>query len=231
MDLLRHWHKMMNVIPWIQDLLEVCASGSVPRPQGMCLSCRGRQAVSEVSAGKTHKPSNRPAAAADRRAEEYRTTAVIFNHLSDSEKTRENEIPGAEERSVHRLRPVSDGGSVETANSMLSYTAGVTTAEDTRLSVRIATQYKYILLGHGRNRSNWLYPIAGVQPLGSTVTPKTGLPHVAWSRGLCFIHFWRSSNSYCTIHRPRCRGRTHTSAPCNPGSAESLFWVTGGQSG
>ncbi|XP_077149772.1 uncharacterized protein LOC143814942 isoform X2 [Ranitomeya variabilis] len=106
MDLMRHWHKMTTVGPWIQDLLEVCAAGLVSRPRGLCLSCRGRQAVlSEVSAGKTHKPSHRQAAAVQR-SEERRAAANIFTeYLCDPEKRGDNDLLGAEERTGHRLKP------------------------------------------------------------------------------------------------------------------------------
>ncbi|XP_073433103.1 uncharacterized protein [Dendrobates tinctorius] len=105
MDLMRHCHKMTTVVPWIQDLLEVCTAGLVSRPQGLCLSCRGRQAVlSEVSAGKMHKPSKRQAAAV-RRSEERRAAANILEYLCDPEKTGDDDLSGAEERSGHRLKP------------------------------------------------------------------------------------------------------------------------------
>ncbi|XP_069616589.1 uncharacterized protein [Ranitomeya imitator] len=105
MDLMRHWHKMTTVGPWIQDFLEVCAAGLVSRPRGLCLSCRGRQAVlSEVSAGITHKPSNRQAAAV-RRSEERRAAADLFKYLCVPEKRGHDNLSGAEVRTGHRLKP------------------------------------------------------------------------------------------------------------------------------
>ncbi|XP_075190979.1 uncharacterized protein LOC142290834 [Anomaloglossus baeobatrachus] len=103
MDLLRHWHRMTNAVPRLQELLEVCCPALVPQGWSMCLSCRERQEeLSEVSSGKFHKPSNRQAAG--RRSGEHRT-AASFKCVCSPEETGGDDLPGAEERSGHRLKP------------------------------------------------------------------------------------------------------------------------------
>lgn len=58
-DTMRLWHQMLTADPWLHELLEMCSAVPVPRPRGMCVSCRDRRALgSEVSAGRRHKSSS-----------------------------------------------------------------------------------------------------------------------------------------------------------------------------
>ncbi|XP_069800796.1 kinetochore protein NDC80 homolog isoform X2 [Dendropsophus ebraccatus] len=91
LDVMRRWRKVVSAAPWLQDLLEVCCSVAVPSPQGMCLSCRERQAVrSEVSACKRHPPrSGQPA---DRGSAGCRHAAGGYDCLCDLERPGKKEI-------------------------------------------------------------------------------------------------------------------------------------------
>ncbi|XP_072255868.1 uncharacterized protein [Pyxicephalus adspersus] len=45
----QRWHRLIMVVPWLQDLLEASHTCWVPRPQEMCVSCRKWQTTGSVT--------------------------------------------------------------------------------------------------------------------------------------------------------------------------------------
>ncbi|XP_040278775.1 uncharacterized protein LOC120994349 [Bufo bufo] len=94
LDVMRHWYNVGTTASWLQDLPAVCWSMLVPRPQRMCLSCRGRR-VSETSSGKRHKSNTRPTLG--RGSEERRRAIDVYaEHLCGPEGMagRHDQSPG-----------------------------------------------------------------------------------------------------------------------------------------
>ncbi|XP_066455363.1 uncharacterized protein [Eleutherodactylus coqui] len=100
LDVMRRWHTMATADSWLQDLLEACSNVLVPRPQGMCLSCRERQAV--VSQKSRHKFSNRQNAG--RRSKEYRDTRHLCECLCNPDQNCNEDSSWREERSDQRQK-------------------------------------------------------------------------------------------------------------------------------
>ncbi|KAM3933192.1 uncharacterized protein RB166_001068 [Leptodactylus fuscus] len=115
LDMMRCWNKLVTVLPRLQDLLEVCSSVLVPRPQSMCLSCRGCQAVeSEVSPDKRQKCSSRRAVR--RRLEERRHSIDLHDCVCDLEQT--GDLSEKEERFDQRQKPGLLGSIQQLKNSL-----------------------------------------------------------------------------------------------------------------
>ncbi|CAN2387730.1 hypothetical protein PRIEUP_LOCUS12049 [Pristimantis euphronides] len=104
LDVMHHCRTMVTADSFLQDLLEVFST-VIPRPHGMCLSCRECQKVASevslVSAGKRHKCSNRQTMG---RKSEHRHTIDRFDYLCNQDQTCDK-ASWQKERSEQRQQP------------------------------------------------------------------------------------------------------------------------------